>query len=371
MVILVIFGVAIILILIICQKYQKLKPFIKFSKQNNHCSGVVLRLVQAGVENWYQKILGPMFRDGFDSFWIGNVFVVILNNPDDVKIALNSDDCYEKPKPYEFFFKYGLLTEGGDKIRQQRKSLIPLFTPWNLKSYIPLINENFDIFIEKNSTQLLKFQECKINMKSIVMLFVFNTVLRTMLGYKNVSCDDDESMEFMNLIEDYEKTCGERIYKFYLHPDFIFKLSNGYQNKVKMRQKVLNLLKILTVKDNNSIDFDGISYFGCMKNHLLQMELDELFDSFLIFLGASFETTASSIISTLFLLASNLDKQQTLYDEVSSILSSHATEVTDEMMKKMVYLDLVIKESLRLIPISTSNARFTTNDVQFSELRIQ
>jgi cytochrome P450 len=86
-----------------------------------------------------------------------------------------------------------------------------------------------------------------------------------------------------------------------------------------------------------------------------------------LFLGAAYETTAGTILAIFFLLSLNPDKQENLYNEISSILTSSDDEVTEKMMNEMHYLDLVIKESLRLLPVAVFSARMTTDDVEFSK----
>jgi cytochrome P450 family 4 len=97
------------------------------------------------------------------------------------------------------------------------------------------------------------------------------------------------------------------------------------------------------------------------------MGTEELLESSLLFLGASFETTAVSLSSIFFMLASNSDKQEKLYCEISSILSSYKDEVTEDMMNQMKYLDLIIKETLRLLPVAVFHARLATDDIEFSK----
>jgi cytochrome P450 len=97
------------------------------------------------------------------------------------------------------------------------------------------------------------------------------------------------------------------------------------------------------------------------------MTYQQNLESFLMFFAAGFDTTGKALSSVLLLLAMNPQEQEKVHDEISSILTSEFDELDEEKLAKMDYLDLVIKESLRLIPQALSFARETTEDVQLSE----
>jgi cytochrome P450 len=100
------------------------------------------------------------------------------------------------------------------------------------------------------------------------------------------------------------------------------------------------------------------------------MTYQQNLESFLMFFAAGFDTTGKALSSVLLLLAMNPQEQEKVHEEISSILSSETDGVDEEKLAKMVYLDLVIKETLRLIPQALSFARETTEDVQTSELDV-
>jgi cytochrome P450 len=304
-----------------------------------------------------------LIRDGYDSFWFGYHFTVVLNNPDDIKILMNSDKCFEKHPCYEFYFKYGLFTEGGEKYKIQKKSLIPLFQPSNLKNLIPTINNNFTHFMEQNEKNM---EGKEFLMKSLASKFTINTVLGTLIGLGSKMFSDQLLEEVIERADVYLQSGSERLFKLWTHPDFMYKLTKQYQHKKIHLRKILDMAEEL-FDENNAKNIDGITYFTCMKNHLDRMEYDEYSESLALFLGAAYETTSGTILAILYLLSLNPDKQETLYNEISSILTSSDDEVTENMMNKMHYLDLVIKESLRLLPVTAFATRINTDDVEFSK----
>lgn len=82
---------------------------------------------------------------------------------------------------------------------------------------------------------------------------------------------------------------------------------------------------------------------------------------------AAFETTAISIYYTLVLLAMFPEYQERVYEEIESVFP-HAGdfEVSYEDIQKLQYFDLVLNESLRLMPPIPLTQRKLTEDVKLS-----
>lgn len=79
---------------------------------------------------------------------------------------------------------------------------------------------------------------------------------------------------------------------------------------------------------------------------------------------AGHETSATSLAVTLLMLAQHHDCQQKLYEEVMAIAPSG--DVSTEQCADMVYLECVIKESLRLFPILPLMTREVAHPITLS-----
>lgn len=67
--------------------------------------------------------------------------------------------------------------------------------------------------------------------------------------------------------------------------------------------------------------------------------------------------------STLLMLAMHQDIQDKVMDEIRDVFDSVHQEVDNEILNKLPYLDLVIKESMRLFPVLPIIGRLATKDV--------
>lgn len=106
-------------------------------------------------------------------------------------------------------------------------------------------------------------------------------------------------------------------------------------------------------------------------DHLYQlrdtMSYEETGEEVLSFIVGVFDTTGKTLSATLLLLAMNQNAQEQVFSEVKSIFQTESDEVDETAISKMIYLDLVIKESLRLIPLALVLAREVERDIKLSE----
>jgi Cytochrome P450 len=91
------------------------------------------------------------------------------------------------------------------------------------------------------------------------------------------------------------------------------------------------------------------------------------FDKKLQFDFQGFETLSSSISLATILVALHPEVQDKIFEELQSVFSSVDEEVTDEHLKQLSYLDLVIKESMRIWPTIPIVGRCTSKNIEIGE----
>lgn len=69
------------------------------------------------------------------------------------------------------------------------------------------------------------------------------------------------------------------------------------------------------------------------------------------------------------MLAIHQDVQSKVIDELRQIFKSTDGEVNEEALGEMKYLEMVIKESLRLFPLPSMTIRKVTEDLKLSKLK--
>ncbi|KAJ8715550.1 hypothetical protein PYW07_010032 [Mythimna separata] len=84
--------------------------------------------------------------------------------------------------------------------------------------------------------------------------------------------------------------------------------------------------------------------------------------------GASYDTTASAMTFLLLVIGSYQNVQKRIFDELQDVFGHDDTDVTKQDLQKLVYLEAVIKESMRLYPVVPIIARKVDVEVNLSKL---
>lgn len=167
---------------------------------------------------------------------------------------------------------------------------------------------------------------------------------------------------------------SEKMMKFWLNCDAIYKFHKNYQplmeHKRCANEFMDNLLKDFEHDYQKNIPFNDIRrpYVETFYKIRETMSYEEFREEVTVFLFAGFDTTGKAIPSVLLLLAMNQVVQDKLVEEINKIFPPECDEVDDESLLRMEFLDQVIKESLRLLPVALMFARVVTKDLKLSKL---
>lgn len=82
------------------------------------------------------------------------------------------------------------------------------------------------------------------------------------------------------------------------------------------------------------------------------------------------ETTANAMSFALLMMAMHKNVQEKIVDELHSIFPSIDDEVDFNSVNKLTYMEMVIKETMRLFPASTVLLRKASKDFQMGEYTI-
>ena len=81
-------------------------------------------------------------------FWAGHYCVVVIDKPDDLQVVFNSQDAIDKSSVYKKINNHGLLVDGGDLWRSNRKLLNPSFNHTIVQTFSPIFNEKSRILVK-------------------------------------------------------------------------------------------------------------------------------------------------------------------------------------------------------------------------------
>lgn len=194
----------------------------------------------------------------------------------------------------------------------------------------------------------------------------------------------------VRLIKIISRRCHEPI--LYVEP--IYRLTRAYYREKKYRKRCCNYLdtvlkerrELITPLNNNSaaepsslryqkdVEEIGQSSNGVERKSFIdqlilhdgQFSDEEIHDHIYTFVAAGYETTALQTAFTLLLLAMHNDVQDKVYKEILKVFPNE-NKSDSESFKSLSYLEMVIKESMRLLPPVPIVGRETLEDLELDE----
>uniref|UniRef100_A0A182NDT9 Uncharacterized protein n=1 Tax=Anopheles dirus TaxID=7168 RepID=A0A182NDT9_9DIPT len=321
--------------------------------------------------------------------WLGPFLLVVVDRPEMVQDILSSPDCVQKPFMYDFFrISKGLFGAPADTWKRHRKLLNTSFSPAVLKSVVPKLNAKAEQFAH----ELNEYAggDC-FDVHVLLARYTLVTISSTTLG-------TDLSVEKRAVLEEYSSNairlftaCFERIYKAWLHPEFIYRLTPAYKEEQhrmqlfkQMSRKIINMrhaaaaenkakddpqdsepedkqelpkakifierLEEISRDPNNNIDEDGF-----------QQHIDTMM------FGGN-DTSAQALSNTLLTLGMYPDWQERVYQEIMEVVPTG--HISYEDLTKLTCMEMFLKETLRLLPITGLIARAPVKEVQAREFTI-
>uniref|UniRef100_A0A2S2Q055 Cytochrome p450 n=1 Tax=Sipha flava TaxID=143950 RepID=A0A2S2Q055_9HEMI len=340
---------------------------------------------QQVIENLIK--LGDKYGPEPFKIWMGTSFSIFIINPEDLQIILNSSKALQKGSFYKFLKNLigeGLLSAPVDKWRVHRRLISPVFNANLLNQFLPVFHQKNKVLIEKLSKEIDKTQP--FDLWEYIGPTTLDTICQNMMGY-NLETQLSDKFEFFDTILKASELDVMRIFKPWLHPNIIFtiyrkltglqniyKTLNKLPNKVIKEKKEIYIQRKITSKTNGLDD----STYGDIKKPSkgfldTLLELNEVGanltdievrDEVVTMMSAGSDTSAVTICFCLLLLAIQPDIQDKVYDEIYSIMGDGDESITIEDTNKLVYLEQVIKETLRLFPVAPMFLRVLQDDVK-------
>ncbi|XP_014614326.1 PREDICTED: cytochrome P450 4C1-like [Polistes canadensis] len=318
---------------------------------------------------------------------------------------LKSKEYIEKGVFYKYlrpWLSSGLLISGGKKWHIRRKMLTPAFHFNILKYYFINLNEESQNLVESLKKEGDGGPVVK-DLRTFISKYTLNAICQTALGTKLTGKSELES-EYRSAVHVYGRIVTYRLFRPWYSSETIFaftllgrvqkealktlhnfsrsiiaerkrfhKQTNGkylqiYENieeddifnkdpeegdenfQSKKRLSMLDLL-IAASWNDNQIDEEGI-----------REEVDT-------FMFEGHDTTASALCFALSLFAKHKDVQESVRDEIKSIMRED-NNLTISSLQKLSYLERCLKESLRLYPSVPIIFRQISHDLQLKHYLI-
>jgi cytochrome P450 len=328
-------------------------------------SGFVMDVTQCGADLVTFDILGQQ--------------VLQVNHPDIVKkIFIENQRNYKKSKPYirfESAIGLGLLTSNGDKWKRDRQKIQPMFNREQIAGYyFDVVN----IVTEKYKQRWFKLTQngkFKLNITEEMAKITTEVILRSIFG-NNISDETINSLHHSyNVLIKYLMSIriiyNVDLRKIFCHPAyFSFKkelnnidahiksLSEQYRSS-GLNDKYNMLSLLIEAQKNDPKNFTEKD----IRDHAVSM----------VFAG--FETTSILMQWIWFLMDEYADVRTKLYEDIIKnapcTTTDDSSKLTFEEIKKMDYINLVLKETMRLYPPFWMTGREAVDEDNFGDFKVK
>ncbi|XP_015782850.1 cytochrome P450 4C1 [Tetranychus urticae] len=307
------------------------------------------------------KNVGPDPSRSLSIFWASLLPLVFASGHEVVEEILHKKNL-KKPMIFKFIgVGDGLLSSEPALWKIRRRLIEPFFTTRKMRDHA----KNMYQEVESFGKQLDEEVDKPIDLIHHIHTSTLNIILKSSAG---IPLDDlkEDKAALVELVATLERNAVHRIGNPFYHFDWIFNLSTFskayYKTIETIEGKIYNIFRrrkqlLQSLPSNESENQDFLS--------LIEGKVDDqgLYDELITLIGAGHETTAVALRWNLFNIGNHLDVQEKLYQEIIQFFPDDKPIDDMDKLKECVYLEQVIKESLRLNPSVAGSARVLEDDV--------
>ncbi|XP_037503779.2 cytochrome P450 4c3 isoform X2 [Rhipicephalus sanguineus] len=269
----------------------------------------------------------------------------------------------------------GVLTSDKEIWRTRRKILTPAFHFKILDNYVHIMNRRTKEVLDK----LMQLGGRPFDILPILRLAAFGMLFETAMGV-NINEEEVTNKKLLHTTDDLAASIISRVLKVFHWSDTVYYMTKEGKSFLKKARYIRQYNeKIIQQRKAQYISGEA----GCASRKsfldiLLHMHIDEktlteqeVAEEVATFFIGGFDTTATATSYTLYLLGHHPEAQDKVHAEIDAVFADDKQRsVTVEDIKKLKYLDCVIKESLRLYPPVPLVARNIDEDVHIGKYTI-
>ncbi|XP_050678955.1 cytochrome P450 4C1-like isoform X1 [Leptidea sinapis] len=314
---------------------------------------------------------------------------VLLCNPKHIEPLMTDPDLTTKGVSYDYLVPWlgdGLLTATGAKWRLHRKFLTPAFHFNILQNFLPVFVKNQKILEDKLQWKHSDGKE--FDLFPVIALTALDNVTEAVMGI-SYNSQQDASSKYVKSIETLAKLVALKMRNPIVAHDAIFNLTH-YK---KAHDEAINVLHSHTkevinmrrkeLEQQNITSLAGSSETGIKNKHAFldllllseingtRIEDEHIREEVDTFMFAGHDTTTAGVVYALFCLSKEQSIQEKIFEEQIAILTDLSKDPSYNDLQQMKYLEMVIKESLRLFPPVPVIGRLTTKDADLGGLKIR
>ncbi|XP_063621079.1 cytochrome P450 4C1-like [Cydia splendana] len=316
-------------------------------------------------------------QGGTIAYWMGPELTIGVADP--VVADLLLKNCLSKDENMmrivRTFTANGSITAPVHLWRPRRKILSPIFSLKNLHAFV-------EVFVKQSATMVELLRPMAgagdFSIWNYMATYTFDSVAETNLGIK-LNSQKNRDHPFLGAFDRCGSFLGERLVSPWLHPNFIYYMlpswrqckscvsliDNFLSETITEKRKALNRLREKKESDATSPKMIRTLVELLMDTPEQEKKFNdkELLEESKVIIGAGTDTSAIGACYILLMLARHPKVQEAVYKELHEIFGDSDRKVTVEDLSRLKYLELVIKESLRMYPPVPAIVREVIDDI--------
>ncbi|XP_065086960.1 cytochrome P450 4c21-like [Ochlerotatus camptorhynchus] len=321
---------------------------------------------------------------------LGPIPAVLIHHPDLLQKVLTNAELYDKPFLYDLMkLGRGLITErNGLYWKQTRKAVNPAFSMKILGGFVPIFDSRAKVLVER--LKPLADGVTDLNLLQYVAQCTLEMIFSTTMGcHLHVRPGEKE---YVYHLEQIQSSLGERMLNVEKQLDALYRFSASYRREMKSRvicdaftDKIIQerRARLAGEKNNNEVSEKNLD---SLEQHLksnifldeilnyrqegVPLEDQEVSEHLRTMMAAGNETSALTTCYVCLFLAQNPEIQDKVVSEMREIFHSPSVELNTESLKQLLYTEMVIRETLRLVPVVPFIARETGSEIELDGVHI-
>jgi retinoid hydroxylase len=224
-------------------------------------------------------------------------------------------------------------------------------TPLALKGALPTIQQTAENVLERLVMQPMKSTtgSSVVKMENVCVDYTMDIVQNQLLGLKL-------TQEAAVILRERLKEWTNAFYSVpleYLRLPWLVKRSKPYKARLYIQSKIDQKIDSLLESGPDTSTLSSMLNAVDEANNSAKLSREEVVENALLLVLAGSETSAGTLTLAMLLLGVNPDKYSKLVQEQENVVKQHGAQLTQAILdKECPYLDAVVKETLRIGPVT-------------------
>ncbi|GAB6023156.1 Cytochrome P450 4V2 [Chamberlinius hualienensis] len=343
------------------------------------------------LDKLVKKMLWKHRHNSVALYWTYYHPTVMILKASAAEAVLRSSKDITKNIAYKVLGKWlgeGLLTSTGQKWLTDRKMLTPTFHFQILNTFMDIFNKKSEILVE--NLRCHADNNDTFDLFPNITLCTLDAICEAAMG-KDIKAQTQKDSAYVKAIVDMSEIAAHRITSPWLLFPAVYYFTRWYKREKQCLEILHNFTdqvikerreERITQKNKNFKEIKAESFGVKTKSRFLDMLLDvaeinghvtdlairEQVDTFMF---EGHDTTACSLSWTLYFLGRHPQVLAKVHSEIDDIFMDDKSRlVSTSDLNKMKYLEAVIKESMRMIPIVPLFGRQLDSDLTLGGYKV-